>query len=272
LLHVPHSSNYIPSTFSKRGRLAQEDARKEIAEFSRDLIDYYTDELFAPLKNKDHILPIVFNCNRCICDVERLPKDPLDKVGCGFLYHFDESFYGECDFNVIEAVEMYNKHQEEIRQALRYTCSPDAIHRGHENTLIIDCHSFSSRPNLLCVNPPHDVDFCIGYNDDWSKPNDRLIRDVEIFLMQKGYKVSINYPFSNSKTVDTPLYYHSMMIEVNKSLYMNEDTLIKTGRFAKIQADLNELYEELLLTDYIPKHPSKADAMLGYCDKCDLKQ
>ncbi len=61
-----------------------------------------------------------------------------------------------------------------------------------------------------------------------------------------GYKVGINQPFSNSKTFAFPVKYHTVMIEVNKRLYMNEHTLEKTRGFAKLQRDIQALYEELL--------------------------
>lgn len=56
-------------------------------------------------------------------------------------------------------------------------------------------------------------------------------------------------PFSNSKTFDVPIEYHSVMIEVNKCLYMDELTLEKTDGFDQLKADIQSLYDKLL-------HPS----------------
>ena len=61
-----------------------------------------------------------------------------------------------------------------------------------------------------------------------------------------GYKVGINKPFSNSKTFSVPMKYHSVMIEVNKRLYMNEFTLEKTEGFYKLQQEIRALYNILL--------------------------
>jgi N-formylglutamate amidohydrolase len=65
-------------------------------------------------------------------------------------------------------------------------------------------------------------------------------------FMIRGYKVGINKPFSNSKTFVVPVKYHSVMIEVNKRLYMNETTLEKIKGFKKLKNDIQSLYEILL--------------------------
>ena len=111
--------------------------------------------------------------------------------------------------------------------------------------LLIDCHSFSALPNLLNANPP-DIDICIGYNDDESCPDNDIIGNMVHHFESLGYKVSINEPFSNSKTFAVPVPYHSVMIEVNKRLYMNEYSLEKTCGFNKLKSEINALYELLL--------------------------
>ena len=114
-----------------------------------------------------------------------------------------------------------------------------------KGTLLIDCHSFSSQPNLLCSNPP-DIDICIGFNDDSTCPEKVVIGKIKEHFLSRGYKVGINTPFSNSKTFEVPVRYHSVMIEVNKRLYMNEQTLEKTDGFDRLKADIQSLYDKLL--------------------------
>ncbi len=41
-----------------------------------------------------------------------------------------------------------------------------------------------------------------------------------------GYKVGINEPYSNSETPDCPFAYKSMMLEVNKKVYMEDGSLL----------------------------------------------
>jgi N-formylglutamate amidohydrolase len=114
-----------------------------------------------------------------------------------------------------------------------------------DDTLLIDCHSFSALPNLLNSNPP-DIDICIGFNDDETCPDDGVIGDMARFFGSLGYKVGINEPFSNSKTFSVPVRYHSVMIEINKRLYMDEKTLEKNENFMGIHQMIQSLYEILL--------------------------
>ena len=58
--------------------------------------------------------------------------------------------------------------------------------------------------------------------------------------------MGINEPFSNSKTFAVPGEYYSVMIEVNKRLYMNEYTLEKTEGFERLKQDIQSLYRYLL--------------------------
>lgn len=112
--------------------------------------------------------------------------------------------------------------------------------------LIIDCHSFSSIPNLLNRNPPSDIDICIGYNDDDTCPDKAVIGNIVQHFKSQGYKVGINEPFSNSKTFAVPTEYHTVMIEVNKRLYMNEETLEKNDNFVHLHQAMESLYKILL--------------------------
>ena len=70
-----------------------------------------------------------------------------------------------------------------------------------------------------------DIDICIGYNEDWSKPNKETIELAVNLFEDCGYKVGINEPYSNSETPECPFTYQSMMLEVNKKVYMEDGTL-----------------------------------------------
>ena len=71
-----------------------------------------------------------------------------------------------------------------------------------------------------------DVDICIGYNEDWSKPSHEVIDMAVNPFMDKGYKVGVNYPYSNSETPDCDFGYHSLMLEVNKKTYLKPGSIL----------------------------------------------
>ena len=233
LLHVPHSS----TSFPVESKVSFNDLDDE----ERLLIDYYTDELFIPDQTGEKIDSVVFPYCRLFCDVERLVNDPLEKEGLGISYSrwVDVDRYSKTfrSFSSISsAFKLYSDFHTEASLKLIQA-------RG--NALLIDCHSFSSVPNLLNSNPP-DIDICIGYNDDETRPDKVVIGNIVQYFKSLGYKVGINTPFSNSKTFSVPSKYHSVMIEVNKKLYMNEQTLEKNEGFERLKKDIHSLYEVLL--------------------------
>lgn len=234
LLHIPHSSTIFPD--ESKTRFDNLDYEERL------LIDYYTDELFVPTQKDHRISSIVFPYCRLYCDVERLINDPLEKEGLGISYSrwVDKDKYSQIlrSFSSIHsAFKLYaDFHTEASMKLLKKSGSK----------LVIDCHSFSSIPNLLNPNPPSDIDICIGYNEDASCPNKTSIGNIVQYFKSKGYKVGINSPFSNSKTFPVPTEYHTVMIEVNKKLYMNENTLEKIDSFYKLKHDIQALYPILL--------------------------
>jgi N-formylglutamate amidohydrolase len=234
ILHIPHSS----SNFDFAGQDRFESLWRRQAE---PLIDWYTDELFTPYITDERIIPLIFDTCRTLVDVERMCYDPLENKGLGI------TAYTLLQTNGI-LYKVRESQEEDIRYMKKYL---DHQHKlahllvDHPNSLLIDCHSFSSKPTILQpdISKNQDVDICIGFNEDDTKPSDVVLALVADHFTDRGYKVSFNVPFSNSKTVETPARYTSLMIEINKSIYMDEDTLEKKGSFEKVREDVISLYE-----------------------------
>lgn len=169
--------------------------------------DWYTDLLFAT--NNPNVTGVVFPYSRFVCDVERLENDPLEKIGQGIIYHtfngYDRHILSESAEALLQAKRV--EHYYQLIKAL-----------GVDNNILIDCHSFS---NEIAPN----VDICIGYNDDWSYNKD-VISIIQSEFTKSGYKVAFNEPYSNSLTPTHLGQYISVMIEVNKRIYMDEKTLL----------------------------------------------
>lgn len=231
LLHIPHSSTIFPAN-SRHGF-------KDLNIDEKLLIDYYTDELFIPKLKSDKISSIIFPYCRLYCDVERLIDDPLERDGLGIRYT------RRCPSHDM-ANRYFTSKEEAFGQYVDYHAKVSKKLFAMDNgTLLIDCHSFSNHPTLLCATPP-DIDICIGFNDDETRPNNVVIGNIVQHFKSLGYKVGINEPFSNSKTFAVPSQYHSIMIEVNKRLYMDEQTLEKTPGFTQVQHDIQSVYELLI--------------------------
>lgn len=192
----------------------------------RKWTDWYTDLIFIPEKN-DRIKHIIADYSRFAVDVERLLDDPLEKKGQGIIY---TKYNGQ---------ERYVDEKERIRLMAYYYDYIDRLKSMlSEHSLLIDCHSFPSDMS--------DVDICIGYNEDWSKPTDFVIDLVVESFKQYGYKVGINTPFSNAIAPETGYTYNSIMIELNKRVYLNEQTLDFNDNAPKLREQLASLYSLLL--------------------------
>jgi len=235
LLHIPHSSTVVPECRCNPKTFDEEEWK---------LIDWYTDKLFVPDKKNRRIDAAVFPYCRLFCDVERLSDDPLETKGLGISYERTlvdgtKRTWGQRD----NAYKEYARHHHNMVEKIT-SKRPDTS----DNLLLIDCHSFSALPNLLNANPPKDIDICIGFNEDSTKPSEAVIEEIRNHFLSKGYNVEINRPFSNSKTFDVPegTAYHSVMIEVSKKLYMDEATLKPTDGFARLHRDIQGLYDMLL--------------------------
>ena len=244
-LHVYHFNN-IPDNTNRWAEYYFEQ--------SKPLIDFYTDDLFNC--DDSRITSIICNICRTLCDVERMVNDPLEKEGYGIISK--RMFKGKnsvprvglvnCSYkpDFLELYEYYMTYQHDLSMVLLR--NSHHTYQRYRRVLLIDCHSFSSSPTVLC-NPRKtgkQVDICIGYNDDATRPEKEIIDFVATYFENLGYTVGHNTPFSNSKTVPCPLPYHSLMMEINKHCYMNEKTLEKTKDFYTLQNNIRHLYDLLL--------------------------
>ena len=245
VLHVPHAKSGLPDDI-RQALAATPSVNHLLQDRSSSYIDWFTDKLFVPSTPYPRIHSIVFPWCRIYCDVERLPHDSLEAKGLGISMFRLGCLKNNADSFRTRCYRDYMAHQRSVEDLLM-KCSKEGrtSQNDYPPVLLIDCHSFSSDPTELCTRPS-DIDICIGYNDDWSRPSDAVLQRVAEHFRKKGYKVGLNTPFSNSKTVDAPVDYHSFMIEVSKRLYMNEDALTPSNHFAKLQSDLQSLYPLLL--------------------------
>ena len=239
ILHIPHSGTEFPGI--------DKGISRQLVDNARDVIDWFTDELFSSEVQDERIIPVIFPYCRTFCDVERMIEDPLKEENLGICYESDP--LGPCygffkagtenvRINRKESYRLYQEHHHRTEDLL--LCAG--------RTLLIDCHSFSSYPTPIL---PHydkneEVDICIGYNEDRTRPWGMAIDTVINHFRSLGYVVGVNTPFSNAKTFNTPVKYDSLMIELNKKLYMDERSGQKKPTFGKLKSEINSLYVKLL--------------------------
>ena len=218
VLNIPHSSI---NGFSD-GWSSYSDLFKEV----KRLTDWHTDILFKPEPCLD-IKSIVFSHSRFKVDVERLENDPLEAIGQGIIYREMNGCIREVS-NENELMELYKLHHAKINESVV------------DGSVLIDCHSFSSS---TCK----DVDVCIGFNSDDTKPSsemlDMIVSEFNRYVPKS--RIAFNDPFSNSIVATNGKKHTAFMIEFNKSLYMNEDTLELKSDWYKYNAIMNSIYRKL---------------------------
>ncbi|MCR5689589.1 MAG: N-formylglutamate amidohydrolase [Clostridiales bacterium] len=235
ILHVPHSSTYIPEEFADSFLC---DLETEMTLMS----DLYTDILFDCRHEA-----VVFPVSRLICDVERFRDDcdePMSRVGMGAVYtraHTGAPLRrtGEGERERILR-RWYDPHHAELERQVGRRL--DAFGK----CLVIDCHSFSGVP--LPHEPDKDPDrpdICVG-TDGFHTPG-RLADAAADRIKRLGYSVRLNSPFAGSLV---PLRFYrrdkrvsSLMLEINRSLYLDGRTP-KSG-FGRLKTDIADIIESV---------------------------
>ncbi len=231
VLHIPHSS--INGIFDK-----------EIGKWPRNAFfvntcvkehtDWFTDMLFHTGDNA--IKEIIFPYSRFVCDVERLEDDELNRIGQGIVY---------TEYNGYKRGALSEEEYDKIVQ-LREEYLMRLKSHITENSILIDCHSFSNR---TMEDTP---DICIGYNNDESYSG-LIVNEIANNFEKSGYSVKFNFPYANSLYPKMPFAYKSVMIEVNKRIYMDEDTItLNTNprQWMRWYGCLERIYRKLLFPIY----------------------
>ena len=221
VLHIPHSSPVFPKGY---GRWSQ-----GIDEHIVRWTDWFTDWIFCQAAIHDgRIVPVSFPFSRFFCDVERLENDPLESIGQGIVY----TEFGKCHRKIkdVERKRLHEEFYKAFMDRLRCNLQPSAF--------LLDCHSFPSDLS--------DIDVCIGFNEDWSRPEDEILFQVKAVFESLGFKTGLNHPYSNSISPVMPFAYPSMMIELNKRTYMRESGELDSARTAVVVSSLKSVYGLIL--------------------------
>jgi N-formylglutamate amidohydrolase len=126
-------------------------------------------------------------------------------------------------------------------------------HRRFGAVWHLNCHSMPAVGDVMSEDPGHArADFVLG-DRDATTCEPEFTSFVARSLADMGYEVAINDPYKGVELVrkhGRPAERrHSLQIEVNRRLYMDEETLERTAGFAALQADLARLVDAL--ADYV---------------------
>ena len=132
--------------------------------------------------------------------------------------------------------------------------SIDAAHAQHGYSIHINCHSMPAIASSSATDFPGEAhaDFVVG-DRDGTTARVALSKLVRSFLQSLGYSVAYNHPYKGVELVrrysNPAAHKHSIQLEINRKLYMDEGTLEMTPGFAPLRMHLQSLVELLLATD-----------------------
>ena len=130
----------------------------------------------------------------------------------------------------------------------------DRAHARHGYSIHVNCHSMPAVASSHATDFPGEkhADFVVG-DRDGSTASPALSALVRAHLEALGYNVAYNHPYKGVELVrrygNPAGHRHSIQLEINRKLYMNEETLALTPGFDTLKAHLRSLVELLLKTD-----------------------
>ncbi len=120
----------------------------------------------------------------------------------------------------------------------------------HGFCMLLDCHSM---PSIGLPNGNREIgqsiDIVLGDRNGLSCSS-AITEEAERIFGGLGYAVVRNNPYAGGFTThhygEPSNGVHALQIEINRSLYMDEDTLGRRPGFAKLKADIRQFMEQLV--------------------------
>ena len=130
----------------------------------------------------------------------------------------------------------------------------DAAHARHGYSIHLNCHSMPAVASSHATEFPGEAhaDFVIG-DRDGSTASGPLVKLICDHLSACGYRVSYNHPYKGVELVrrygNPAVHRHSIQVEINRKLYMDEISLAMTKGATPLRLHLRSLIERLLRVD-----------------------
>lgn len=245
IMHIPHGSVYIPDAERQKLLISEEELQLELIRIT----DWYVHDLFVI--DDPRVKDVVFPYSRLLVDVERCADDEREKMaeqGLGAVYSRTISGKplrkslgtSERELLIKTYYQPYHRYMEESIKMALDVC-------GY--CLILDCHSFPTVPFPQERNPDQSrPEICIGF--DSFHASLELIAETRHICRSHFESLQFNQPFSGS-FVPSEFYQSekrvsSLMITINRGLYLQEETALKTADFSRVQSSLQQMVMELI--------------------------
>jgi N-formylglutamate deformylase len=236
VVHLPHASLGIPNDVSFL--LDPADLEGELLRMT----DRYTDELFA--FPADVATTVAFPVSRLVVDPERFADDaqePMSRKGMGVVYtRTAEGRPLRAEPSTSERQRLLARFYEPHHAAL--TTAVDAALAAHGTCLLIDGHSFPTRPLPYEDDQDRDrPDICICTDASHTPAS---LRDIAVRVFEaEGWRVAVDRPFAGAlvpmRFYRTDPRVQSVMVEVRRDLYMDEESGARLPGFDAVRGRIS---------------------------------
>jgi len=178
-----------------------------------------------------------------------LNPSPVAIRGLGLIK--TKSRYGEPmqekKLTVAEIKERFDVYYQPYHRELKRIV--DETYARHGMLWQLSCHCMSAigAPTHADAGKPR-ADFCLG-NIGYTTSSKEFVEYLAAEIKKLGYSVTINTPYEgnelNRRHGAPAKGIESIMVEINKKLFMDTKTFRKTEGFAKLKADLDRLLKTL---------------------------
>ena len=126
----------------------------------------------------------------------------------------------------------------------------EALHAQFGQVWHLDCHSMKSRGNAMNDDPDRARPDFVVSDLDGATADPQTTRFAAETLRHLGFEVTVNTPYKGAELIsrhsDPAGGRHSIQIEINRALYMNEATRTRSADFGAIQRVLGMFLERLI--------------------------
>jgi N-formylglutamate deformylase len=270
VFNSPHSGRIYPLEFLVASKL-------DLATLRRSE-DSFVDELFAGVVRRGHPL-MRAHFPRCYVDVNREPYELDPRMFDGRLPSFantrsmrvagglgtvarvvgdSQEIYGQ-RLSVDDALRRIEALYKPYHRALRRLFT--RVHRDFGAAVLIDCHSMPSAAGARDERPRADVVLGDRYGTSCAPA---VSETIETTLRERGYSTSRNKPYAGGFITEhygnPAAGLHSIQLEINRALYMDERRYERADSFDHLAGDLETLADRLAAIPLEEIRPYRAAA------------
>jgi len=270
VFNSPHSGRVYPRAFLAAARL-------DLATLRRSE-DSFVDDLVSGVVGRGHPL-MRAHFPRCYVDVNREPYELDPRMFEGRLPSFAntrsmrvagglgtvarvvgdaQEIYGE-RIPVDDAIRRIEGLYKPYHRALRRLLT--GIHRDFGAAILVDCHSMPSTTSTKDERPRADIVLGDRYGTSCVAA---VSETIEATLRRLGYAVSRNKPYAGGFITEhygnPAAGLHSIQLELNRGLYMDERAYERAANFSRLAADIETLADCLAELSIEELRPYRAAA------------